>query len=297
MDDRLHVAVLGDLHGHFTLAYRVLKRWEAETGASLGLILQVGDLGAFPPPFRLDKATKRFAERDPDELGFSDYYEPSAEAEQFFGDDADAAVRVATDMVFIKGNHEDFEFLEEQGAGTDAPVPVDHYGRVHYLKNGARYTFARGPHALTIAALGGIADDGVPGAESASPFYTGSEVRRLRARGSGLDVFLSHEPPYGAAAVVHPKYEDAGSREVLAFIADFAPRFHFCGHYHEPGQALRVPGATQSYILNAVNFLRPSRLNPGCIGVLTWSGREPVDFQVLDAPWLKQFTKANYRYL
>jgi hypothetical protein len=53
----LHVAVLGDVHGHLSLAFRVLRRWEQETGVRLDLALQVGDLGAFPPPFRLDKAT------------------------------------------------------------------------------------------------------------------------------------------------------------------------------------------------------------------------------------------------
>jgi hypothetical protein len=71
MSNMLHIAVLGDLHGHFPLAYRVLKRWEREHARTLDLILQVGDLGAFPPPFRLDKATKRFAEHDSDELGLA----------------------------------------------------------------------------------------------------------------------------------------------------------------------------------------------------------------------------------
>jgi hypothetical protein len=75
VSEALHLAVLGDVYGHLTLAFRLLRRWERETGRRLDLALQVGDLGAFPPPFRLDKATKPFAEKDPDELGFADYYE------------------------------------------------------------------------------------------------------------------------------------------------------------------------------------------------------------------------------
>src|SRR5262245_11559286 len=107
MREALHIAVLGDLHGHFTLAYRVLKRWEREAGQTLDLVLQVVDLGAFPPPFKLDSATRRFAERDPDELGFAEYYEGSPEADEILGPDAPDERRIAADMVFIKGNHED----------------------------------------------------------------------------------------------------------------------------------------------------------------------------------------------
>jgi hypothetical protein len=105
------LAVAGDVHGHLTLLFRVLRRWQDETGHGLDAILQVGDLGAFPPPFRLDDATRRFAEGDPDELGFADYYAGEADAAEIFGPDAVPARALAAPMWFIKGNHEDFEFL------------------------------------------------------------------------------------------------------------------------------------------------------------------------------------------
>ena len=130
--------MLGDVHGHLTLAFRVLCRWEREMGRRLDLALQVGDLGAFPPPFRLDKATRRFAEKDPDELGFADYYEGGPDAEEVFGEDADHARRFDADLVFIKGNHEDFEFLAEVAGGAREPVPVDAFGRIRYLPSGSR---------------------------------------------------------------------------------------------------------------------------------------------------------------
>lgn len=295
MSDVLHIAVLGDLHGHFTLAYRVLARWQREHGQPLDLILQVGDLGAYPPPFRLDKATKRFAEHDPDELGFAAYYQGEPEAEAILGPDAPDEQRIDAPMVFIKGNHEDFEFLAEHAA--DEPVAVDPFEKIHYLASGARFTFERRGHSLTIGALGGIADGlGGPGRSEISPHYTTSEVRRLR-KGGPLDVLLSHEPALGSAGCVHPRFEGAGSREVLELLRELSPAHHFCGHYHERGQALDVPGSSHSHILNAVNFLRPSRLNPGCIGILRWSGREPVGFEFLDPPWLKQYTRHNFRHL
>ena len=57
----INIAVFGDLHGHFTLMYRLLKRWEIENNENVDLILQIGDLGVFPPPYRLDKATMKFS--------------------------------------------------------------------------------------------------------------------------------------------------------------------------------------------------------------------------------------------
>jgi hypothetical protein len=295
--DALHLAVLGDVHGHLTLAFRVLCRWERETSHRLDLALQVGDLGAFPPPFRLDKATKRFAEKDPDELGFADYYEGGSDAEEVFGDGADDARRFDANLVFIKGNHEDFEFLAEVAGGEREPVPVDAFGRVRYLPSGSRWAFARRGITITIGALGGIADEDRPGSSPESPFYTAAEVRHLRADGARLDVLLSHEPPRGAAREIHPKYADSGSPEVRALVRELAPAYHFCGHYHEIGTRLAAPDGTRSYQLNAVGFSRPATLNPGCIGVLRWASATDHDFTLLDAPWLAEYTKWSYRAL
>jgi len=96
--DHLNIAILGDTHGHLTLAYRVLKRWQEEEAQRIDLILQVGDFGAFPPPYRLDKATKRFAESDPDELGFTAYFHGEPEAEEILSPDAAEHRRIDADM-------------------------------------------------------------------------------------------------------------------------------------------------------------------------------------------------------
>jgi hypothetical protein len=295
MAEPLHIAVLGDLHGHFTLAYRVLRRLERERGLRLDLILQVGDLGAFPPPFRLDDATARFAAHDPDELSFAAYVEGSGEAEAVLSPEAPPERRLEADLVFIKGNHEDFEYLHALSALEPGPIPVDRHGRLRYLRNGEPFTFERRGHRVRIAGLGGIARSGQPGDDPASPYYTRSEWRALRALGP-LDLFLSHEPPYGAFGH-HPRYGTSGSPEVQTFLQESAPRFHFCGHYHRDGQALPAPSGTQSFELNAVNFLRAHQLNPGCIGLLTWPGAEHARFELLADPWLAEYTKHTFRQL
>lgn len=294
----LNIAVLGDVHGHLTLAYRVLKRWEREEGETIDLILQVGDFGAFPPPYRLDKATKRFAESDPDELGFTAYYNGEPEAEEILGPEPLEHRRIEADMVFIRGNHEDFQYLLELEGAESGPVPVDAYQRIFYLKSGVPFDYVKGEHSVCIAGLGGISDEeGVAVKKDGDVFYTNADVKRLSALGSRVDIFLSHEAPFGGAVSIHPKYEGAGSHDVKAFMHDFHPAYHFCGHYHEEGKALFTTSQTRSYLLNAVSFWKPHRLNPGCIGVLQWQKRTPLGFTLLDAPWLREFTKASYRYL
>src|SRR5215472_2361742 len=66
----MNIAVFADIHGRILLAFKLCARWEQETGERLDLILQAGDMGIFPEVSRLDKATIRFAEQDPTELGF-----------------------------------------------------------------------------------------------------------------------------------------------------------------------------------------------------------------------------------
>lgn len=293
----MRLAVLGDVHGHLTLAFRVLRRWQDETGLALDLILQVGDMGAYPPPFRLDEATRRFAERDPDELGFAAYYQGDPEAAEIFGPDALPARALGCELWFIKGNHEDFVFLEEISVGSTAgqPIPVDPFGAIRFLPSGGIYPFEREGRTLRIAALGGISDRGRPGTDRESEHYTAHDIRALK-RGP-YDILLSHEPPHGVAAALHPRYADSGSPGCTELLHTQRPALHFCGHYHEPGAALPAPHGVASYQLNAVGFLRGDRLNPGCIAIVTWPDGEPPAVELLEAPWLREYTRHTYRHL
>lgn len=291
----LQVAVLGDVHGHLTLAYAILKRWETETLRTLDVILQVGDMGVFPPPYRMDKATRRFAERDPDELGFTDYYEGGDDASSIFGPEATPSRALTADTVFIKGNHEDFIFLDEMSHGAREPVPVDCYERVKFLPSGQVFSFERRGITLRVGGLGGVSIHGSMGCDPVSENYTGDELRALRTYTQPIDVLLTHEPPWAYGSAISSRYAETGSRDTAALLTELNPTYHFCGHFHEHGQRLACPGPTESHILNAVNFHKPTRLNPGCIGILTWTSAHEHRYEVLDAPWIKQYTRYNYR--
>lgn len=193
-----NIAILGDLHGHITLVYHILKRWEIEHGEEIDLILQVGDLGVYPFPERADKTTKRFAKKNPAELSFQDYFHGFPEGEEILGANGDETRSIAAEMYFIKGNHDDFEFLDEISHGCNYPVPVDYYGKMHYIRSGLVISLYAGSFRLKVGCLGGIAaHDGSSGKDTASQYYTRSEVRELHAAGKDLDILLTHQAPYG----------------------------------------------------------------------------------------------------
>ena len=288
------IAVLGDLHGHLTLAFRLLRQWEIEHGEKIDFILQVGDLGCYPDPFNLDNTTKRFAERDPDELGFMNhYYYGSPESDAILGTRSTSRFRLDADLLFVKGNHEDFDFLIGLEGSNGIPIAVDQHERILYLRNGDCYEIYLGEtvKAPVIGALGGVARNGRCSRNPCSPFYTGEEIESIRATEELLDILLTHDTTYGAI------FDEAGSRDILKILHELQPVYHFCGHYHKYGREVTVDCETQSYQLNEVNFRNPRLLNPGCFGILRWQDRERNSFELVDESWMGKYTRFNYREL
>lgn len=66
----MRIALFADLHGRILLCFKLVARYQRETGKSIDLILQCGDMGVFPNLGRLDKATIKYASYDRTELGF-----------------------------------------------------------------------------------------------------------------------------------------------------------------------------------------------------------------------------------
>src|SRR5262249_26361184 len=100
--------VFGDLHGRILPAFALARAWQREHEEPLAGLLQVGDLGYFPFSSRLDKATKRHAQRDTLELGAQLVVRPSREADELFADPDTPPT-----LWFIAGNHEDYEALAD----------------------------------------------------------------------------------------------------------------------------------------------------------------------------------------
>ena len=282
------IAVLGDLHGHLTLAYRLVRRWQSAHDRRVSLILQVGDLGAFPDPGRGDRSTRRFARRDPDELGFARYYAGDEEARAILGPDAPEDQRIDAPLIFIQGNHEDFDFLRGLPSHDGDVTPVDAFGRVCFLGNGKVCEVSVNGLMLRIAGFGGIApaEDRKRTLEAA--YHRRDEAGELLCRREPVDVLLTHDVPYGC---LRP---DEGSLEVMELIRGLRPTYHFFGHAHLTGRQVPLPETTRSFHLNEVGFASPWQLNAGCFGILSWNGDGNHEFSFVQDDWLHEFW-ASYR--
>jgi hypothetical protein len=275
--------VFGDLHGRVLPAFKLAQAWSREHGVALAGLLQVGDLGYFPDLSRLDKATKRHAEKDALEAGVRLVAEPSEEADAIFADE-----HCPKTMWFTAGNHEDYELLKEWegGAGRGAAsFAVDAYGKVRCVRDGH---VAELPGGLRVGALWGI-DDRAPRARERIP--AGGRIRRRSATalsGAHIDVLLTHESPRDAVLADH------GSEDVGSIIRLARPAFAFFGHYHGIGSRVEGDfGDTHVYHLSHLELR--SRAEEGSVGVLTWNGAGG-DFSYLDPDWLRTVTRHNWKH-
>jgi len=218
------------------------------------------------------------------------YYNGSPEADEILGPESGSRYRINAPLLFIKGNHEDFNFLEGLQGDKGLPVPVDKNQMIRFLRNGGIFEVDLGDGVkISVAALGGISKDGMSGNDACTPFYTKSEVRKLRAAGRQVDILLTHDVPFDSY------YEETGSRDIGDLLLDLEPVYHFCGHYHQPGEEIEVRPGTTSFLLNEVNFRKRQVLNPGCFGILRWRNRADHSFVLVDSEWLARFTRDNFR--
>jgi hypothetical protein len=104
----------GDIHGALDRLYEDVLAFEGSLGVRFEWVLHVGDFGVWPDPDRIDGATKRHD-------GAGDF--PAWWAERR------AAPRKT---VFIKGNHEDFVWL-------DAQPGLELLANLFYLRNGSTF--------------------------------------------------------------------------------------------------------------------------------------------------------------
>ncbi len=138
-------------------------------------------------------------------------------------------------LYWIKGNNENFDFVDRQPAGSGTVA------NLHYIPNGRFVTVA----GMRIAGLGGTFAPTwyeTPADRLGAAGTVRDDKRRHFVRGeveacerlTGIDIFLSHEAPrpfpLPGRRAGHPI--DAGKTAVNEVLASMRPRLHLFGHHH-----------------------------------------------------------------
>ncbi|MEM8533151.1 MAG: metallophosphoesterase [Chloroflexota bacterium] len=287
----MNIALFADVHGRILLSFKLCARWERETGEHIELILQAGDLGAFPDMSRLDRATIKYAQKDPTELGFMhDFAEYRQEV-------AAVLEQTTCNMVFVRGNHEDHVWLDQLEQQTKGPVfPVDAYQRVYCLKTGMLYSFCVDGVELHVLGIGRIgAPDGLA-ERDATKYLQAYEFERLCSLDQQqIDLLLTHD---SAKDCVTLGYGMAEIREVLN---TYRPTYHFYGHTGQPYVEQRdTNGQTLSGKLSDLTWGKAAegyQLLPCSMGILRWNGPDDYSFEPVTQSWFGEYTAHTWQHL
>lgn len=284
----MNIAVFADVHGRILLCFKLCARWEKETGQRIDLILQAGDLGAFPDERRLDRATRKYASFDPTELGFlTDFVDYDSEVAAMLN-------KTQCNLIFVRGNHEDHHWLDalEQNA-REAIFPVDVYQRVYCLKSGVPYTFQSNAEQITLLGIGRVGAR-VGEQDDRQPKYI-QEYERERIYAlerEGIDLLLTHDSPRDA---ITPGF---GMEEIRLVLDRYRPHYHFFGHCGGPClQRTDTNGKTISCKLADLHWTQRQMLEDGSMGTLRWENSQEHIFEVISPRWMKEYTSFSWKEL
>ncbi len=270
------IGFVGDVHGRVFHALAALAICQAGLGRSFDLLIQVGDMGAYPDPTRTDESTQVFLALDPSEADFSRLLAADGErAERLRG----LRQQFAASLHFIRGNHEDFGWL--YGLPVDAQAhtaAVDPFDLLRFVPDG------------TVLEVGGLRLGFLGGAELPGEAAIDRDAyQSLMDLGLGaVDLLVTHEPPYGTGVGYHGNVQ--GSRLVTRLVEQIQPTFHVAGHLHEvdgPRDYGRTTYLRLSSLVASVRWQPDARgMQPGCLGVLD---TETGDLRHVMDDWLAGF--------
>jgi hypothetical protein len=244
------IGLLGDIHGRIRLSLTALLAWQTHTGRPFSLIVQVGDMGAFPHVESMDSATRKYSALDPAEGDFGRLILASgSEAEHF------KQVRSAlqSPIYFIRGNHEDFGWLSSLPLDSTGTATVDPFGLLRYVPDGAQLEIG----SQSIAFLGGV-ESVQANPSSISPE---AHARLLERRPQSTDLLITHDCPWDISRGFNGQIQ--GSALISMLLDRLQPGFHVAGHYHI--SIARTYGRTKFLCLN--NIVASARWHPEMKGI------------------------------
>lgn len=208
------ICAAGDTHGAIDRLFQEVLAFEKSLGVRFAWLLHVGDFGVWPDPSRVDGATRR--------------HDVAGDFPAWWDERRVAPRRT----LFIKGNHEDFLWLDAQ------PGP-EVLSNLFYLRNGAAFTITDAGESLSVGGLGGCFGPSDYGRRSTDlqgyckRHYTRDEIDTLIARGR-VDVLLVHDAPTGVVFERHRRGAgwSSESEGLDDLIFGVRPRVCIFGHHH-----------------------------------------------------------------
>jgi len=322
MNATLNIAVFGDIHGRLLMPFYLGRRWEEERGEKLHYALCVGDAGIYRGPEHMERIARKWAEKHPDELGFSRFFyrfDPGTGRIEPHPIATELLDAVDFDLLFVAGNHEEHTFLhrirnefarsaaeavavdvawEGVAAGHYADDDFSGYGRLRLLPQGTTVTL-HGPldedgsweplFRIGVMALNGL------------DAYTPRNAWRARPN-VPPEILLTHETYAGrfAGSEAPERLKEAGSSQLLDFIRRIGPACHLFGHYHWHYPAEHLDNyrgeQTVSIGLNQLMFRdEESTISPGCFGILRFVSPTQLDFELVADDWFRNLTFGECR--
>lgn len=283
----MNIILFSDLHGRILLAFKLVQRFQKERGIAVDLILQCGDMGIFPDLHKLDKATIRHAQNNPSELGFHHHftqYNPSVEA---------VLAESAYEMVCVRGNHEDHDFLDQlEQQSSQNRFFVDYYQRISMCKTGALQNFSFGNSSLNCLGIGRIGSQKDSNDSTFIQEYEKAVLRKAIKDKTAIDILITHD---GAKDFVTQGY---GMQEIRDVLHAKKPALHFYGHTGKPFcNVLDDNGITRSIKIAELEFNQSQVLPYGCLLFLQWNTPDDYQLEVIDEPWINEYQANTWEYL
>ncbi|MFN0204523.1 MAG: metallophosphoesterase [Bacteroidia bacterium] len=283
----MRIAIFADIHGKILLPFKMAALYQQVTGKKIDLILQCGDMGAFPDLQNLDKATIRHAKYDRDELGFhDDFCIKNPEIAAFLE-------KLNLEMICVRGNHEDHAFLDELEAKhpNAARFPIDIYEKVFLCKTGKLQTFETETQKLTFMGIGRIGDRKGRYEPEFIQEYEQQALRKFIKHHAEIDILLTHDKD----DVSERGY---GMAEISKVLENIFIAYHFHGHTGEPfQQRLGHNGLTYTVKIKELEFNDTGALGHGCMVILAKNQADKWQLEVVDKEIVAQVTKFNWKYL
>ncbi|MGM5630596.1 metallophosphoesterase [Apibacter raozihei] len=281
----IRIAIFADIHGKILLPFKLTDYYQKMSHKKVDAIFQCGDLGAFPKLENLDKATLRHQKYDRNELGFhDDFVQENKEIKNFLQ-------QLDLDMICVRGNHEDHEYLDELENASDAPLfPIDIYNRVWICKSGYLQTFCKGEECLTFTGIGRIGDLKNRKDKRFVQEYEKRQINKLIKKHSYLDLLISHDKDDSSQ-------RGYGMPELRKITDSICIPYHFYGHTGEDfNQQVSPNGITNHIKIKELEFDSSGSLPYGCMIILE-KEMDHLNLEIVDQKIILPFTKEHWKYL